>query len=330
MTRVVIRGESVYGCDVCNRRIRVPTNKYGLDVIQRCTITSRCQGSLHRVTTLTDINNTPAFAPEVEGLQDWFPRNILYTHQQSIKSVTWVVKHNLQTVPVLHTFVQRTVDGEDTLVDQDPIVVDTIDANTIRLTFAGAESGQVQCTSSSTKNTTNYESTVSASALETTTQLTSNVGEITIATLDTAGIVDVDVTFLTNIPTTITYSGIDTVPSVYSPWIGVSFVIVNGRRYAVRSFNLTQSNPAPTYFSMGSIVDGTAFYVSGINGIPIDTNDILFLLSRPPHASVDRIYNSYVDAKSISADAPEMFYGEGKGYVSPSVIRSTYPLILVV
>ena len=330
MTQVVIRGESVYECDVCKRRARTPTNRFGLDVIQRCTITSGCQGKLHRVTALKDINSTPAFPPEVAGLQDWFARNILYTHQQPIKTAVWVVEHDLQNVPVLHTFVHRTVDGEEVLVEQDPIGVDTVDANTTRLTFASAESGQVQCLSPSTKNTTNYDNTLTVAPSTSGIQLSSNIGEITIATLDSSGMVDVTLTFLSSSSTNITYSGIDGVPSIYSPWVGGNAVIVNGKRYTIRSFNLTQTSPAPAYFSAGVVANGTAFYLSGINNAPIGANDVLFLMSTAPHTNVDRIYDRYVDAKSVSPTSPETFYEEGKGYVMSSVVKTTYPLILVV
>ncbi len=330
MTQVVIRGESVYECDVCNRRIRTPTNRYGLDVIQRCTITAGCQGKLHRVTAQKDINSTPAFPPEVAGLTDWFARNILYTHQQPIKTAVWVVQHNLQNIPTLHTFVHRTVNGEEVLVEQDPVRVDTIDANTTRLTFSAAESGQVQCVSLSTKNTTNYDNTLAAASSTAGVQLTSDLGEITIATLDSSGTIDVTLTFLSSASTNITYGGVDDVPSIYSPWVGADSIIVNGKRYTVRSFNLTQTSPAPTYFSAGTIANGTAFYVSGMNNTPIGANDVLFLMSTSPHSNVDRMYDRYVDAASVSSTSPETFYEEGRGYVMSSVVRSTYPLILVV
>lgn len=330
MTQVVIRGESVYECDVCKRRQRTPTNRYGMDVIQRCTITAGCQGKLHRVTALKDINSTPAFPPEVAGLQDWFSRNILYTHQQPIKTSVWVVQHNLQNVPVLHTFVHRTVDGEETLVEQDPIDVTIIDANTTRLTFASVESGQVQCVSLSTKNTTNYDNTLASAPSADGIQLTTSTGEITIATLDASGIVDVTLTFLSTTATDITYGGIDGVPSLYSPWVGATTIIVNGKRYTVRSFNLTQTAPAPTYFSAGTVANGTAFYLSGINNVPVGANEVLFLMSNSPHTNVDRVYDRYVDAYAVSPTSPETFYEEGKGYVMSSVVKSTYPLILVV
>lgn len=330
MTQVVIRGESVYQCDVCNRRIRTPTNRHGLDVVQRCTITAGCQGKLHRVTSLKDINSTPAFPPEVVGVQDWFARNILYTHQQPIRTAVWIIQHNLQNVPVLHVFVHRTVDGETVLVEQDPAGIDIIDANTTRVTFTSAESGQAQCVSLSTKNTTNYNNTLSTNESLDVVQLSSDVGELTVATLDSSETVDITLTFLSSEVTNITYSGIDNVPSIYSPWIGANSVIVNGKRYTVRSFNLTQTLPAPAYFSTGVVVNGTSFFVSKINDTLVGTNDVLFLLSNAPHTNVDRIHDRYIDSSFVSHTSPEVFYEDGKGYAASSVIKSTYPLILVV
>lgn len=330
MSQVVIRGESVYECDVCDRRVRLPTNRQGLDVIQRCIITAGCQGKLHQVTTLKDINSTPTFPPEVEGVQDWFARNILYTHHQNIRTSTWVVRHNLQNVPILHTFVHRTIDGESVLTEHDPIEVQTIDANTTRLIFAAAESGQVQCVSLSTKNTTNYNNVNGQAQTDAILQLSSTNGELTIATLDLSPTIDVALTYVATEPITVSYVGIDSAPSIHSPWVGANTVIVNGRKYAVRSFNLTQTATAPSYFTAGLIADGTAFFVSSVNNNPINTNDVLFLMSNSPHSNVDRVYNKYVEAKSISTTTPETFYGEGKGYTSQQVVKSTYPLILVV
>lgn len=328
MLQVVIRGESVYECDVCKRRIRIPANKLGMDVLQRCIITLSCQGKLHRVTALKDINSTPAFPPEVPGIQDWFARNILYTHQQPIKSKVWVVQHNLQNVPNTHTFVHRIVDGKEILIEQTPDAVDIVDANTLRLTFASTESGQVQCVTQSTKNTTNYNNTLPEAQPSTSIQLTTDVGELAIATLDTASIADITLTFLSTVPTNVAYSGIDSVPSINSPWVGVNYVVINGRRYVVRSFNITQTPPAPLYFSSGAISNGTAFYVSSVNNVETKAGEVLFLMSKTPHTTVDRIYDRYVDAAHVSKTSPEMFYEDGRGYVSPTVVRTTYPLIL--
>lgn len=330
MAQVVIRGESVYECDVCKRTIRVQTNRAGLDTMQRCNITSGCQGKLHRVTSLKEINATPAFPPEVEGLRDWFPRNIFYVHTQPVRTAKWTLVHNLQNIPSLHTFVYRVVNGETVLVSHEPTTITTVDANTTIIEFAGAESGQVHCVSASSKNTVNFNATQTTVVPVSSIPLTSTSGELTIATLNSDPLIDLTIVYALTQPVSVDYTGIDSVPSTGSPWVGTSHVIVNGRKYTVRSFNLTTSPLAPAYFSVGLIPNGASFYVDKLNGGPINTNDVVFLMSGTPHSVVDRIYDRYVDSRSVTPNAPELFYSDGNGYTSSSIVKKTYPLILVV
>lgn len=326
MTRVVIRGESVYECDVCKRRIRVPTNRQGMDVMPRCNITAGCRGLLRRVTTLQDINSTPATPPEVEGVQDWYQRNVLYTHQQPIRSDSWVVEHNLQNIPIVHVFVYRDVGDGPVLVPFTEVTVETVNANTSILRFPSAESGQVQCVSLVSKNVVNYTSETS--------QVTSDIpvssasGEVTIATLDASSLLDIQLTFSNTMKSVVNYVGVDNVPTVESAWVGTNSVIVNGRKYTVRSFNITSG--APQLFATDVIPSGTSFVISGVNTVPILPNQVLFLLSRPPHTYADRIYDEYVDAAQVSVTTPEMYYATGTVSTQTTVVRSTYPLILVV
>lgn len=330
MVQVVIRGESVYECDTCDRRIRIPTNKYGLDVMQRCMITSNCQGTLHRVTATKDINATPAFPPEVDGVQDWFQRKVFYEHNQTIKTQAWTVNHNLQNIPVFHVFVNRLVDGVEHLVEHEPTSVTTIDANTTLITFNSAESGVVHCVSSSSQNTTNFDVFATLTDDAATMQVTSDVGEITIATLDTSELVDLTVTYTASPNITTSFIGVDDVTSINSPWVGARHAIINGRRYTLRSFSVVTTPQVSSYIAAGMIPDGSAFYISAVNGVAVKPNDVLFLLSRAPHSNVDRVYDKCIDAAQINQTSPEMFYAGGKAFVSTSVTKSTYPLILVV
>ena len=333
MPKVVVRGESVYQCDVCSRSIRVPTIKQGMDVLQRCIITYGCQGKLYRVTQAKQINETPAFPPEVEGVQDWFQRRVLYTHLQPVQAATWVIKHNLASRPVIHVYVNRIVDGEEQLVTFRPTTITTVDLNTIELTFDVAESGLVQCIALASQNATNPLSTAPTAASTVATQITSNTGELTLATLNSDPLVGLGLTYLTSgalANVTIEYAGIDAAPSVESPWVGSQIAVINGKKYTIRSFNLTTTPLAPSYFGAGAVPNGSAFYVSSYNGAPPTTGEVLILLGRAPYASVDRITDSYIDLSHISTTAPELFYTTGVGYAQPSVIRSTYPPILVV
>lgn len=114
MTQILVRGESVYKCDVCSRKLRVLTSREGIDVVQRCTITFGCKGKLHRVTSAEEVNSTPAFPEEVPGVQDWFQRRVVFTQQQPIKAQRWVVNHNLSNRPLVYAYTSRQTEASPT------------------------------------------------------------------------------------------------------------------------------------------------------------------------------------------------------------------------
>lgn len=105
--QILIKGESVYKCDTCNRKVRVATSKDGIDVVQRCIITHGCKGKLYRVRDARDANSTSAFPAEVPGIQDWFQRRVVYDHSQPIKSQKWLIKHNLQNKPIVYAYTTK-------------------------------------------------------------------------------------------------------------------------------------------------------------------------------------------------------------------------------
>lgn len=333
MSQVVVKGESVYECDVCTRKTRVPTNRFGLDVLQRCTITQNCKGVLHKVRLARDINNTPAFPPEIEGLENWFQRRILFTHEQAVESKTWIVEHNLGNKPVLHLYVNKLVDGVVTLVAQEPDSARTIDLNKTELTFERAYSGLVQCVTLASTNVVNSTATSAPAVSTEPLQITNNSGEISIATLSSASAIDLTLTFTTasTVPNVeIEYVSIDTTASLTSPWVGVRRVVINGRRYTVRSFNIAATANAAVAFEAGLVPSGSAFKITGLEGEPIAQHDVLILTARSPFASVDRVYDKYVDAASISATDPETYWENGKAYCRLAAVKNVYPAILVV
>lgn len=333
MPKVVVKGESVYKCSVCTRNIRVPTNKQGLDVLLRCNITYGCQGKLRRVTQAKEINEPPAFPPEVQGVEDWFQRKVLYTHEQPVQSTTWTIRHNLANRPAIHFYVNRIVNGETTLVSTDPLTETTIDLNTVQVTFSNAESGLAQCIALASQNSTNPNSAAGTVDSTTVYQVSSNVGEVTLATLSDAPLISLALTYKTSgtqLDVVIDYAGIDDVPAVGSPWAGTDAVVINGKKYTVRSFNITTTPLAPAYFAAGAVPTGSTFFVSNYNGHPPLTGECLILLGRNPYATVDKVLDRYIDVSQISSSSPETFYTTGKAYTIPSVIKQTYPLILVV
>lgn len=332
MSQVVVKGESVYECDECYRRIRVPTNRYGLDVMQRCNITQHCRGTLHKIKLTRDINSTPAFPPEISGVQDWFQRKILYTHEQSVQSKKWTVHHELGNKPVLHLYVNMIVDGIEQLVPVEPTNVTTVDLNTTELTFSVATSGLVQCVSLASANEINATNTEPTAPSVAPLQITNNSGEIAIATLVQDGLITLSVEYTTAAAQPIVdidYVNIATTTAL-SPWGGVRYIVVNGRKYHVRSFNLATKANAAVVFEAGLVPSGSAFRISKVNGNNIKQHDVLILTAKSPFATVDRIYDQCVDAAMVTVSDPETYWQGGKAYCKLSAVKNVYPAILVV
>lgn len=324
MAKILSKGESVYECDVCKRRVRVPTNRVGLDVIQRCTITANCRGKLHRVLLSKDINETPAFPPEVVGVQDWFQRRVLYTHEQPVQSATWRVNHELANKPNVYVYVQRYVNGVETNVETNNFTIRVVDKDTLELVFDQAEQGLVQCITSASQNSTNPNTSAGITA-DTSDIVITVTGELTIATLDDSTTVDMQWTFnspSSSTPQSIGYVGINA-PSYKSPWASASTVVINGRQYVVRSFNIVTSGPAPLYFGTGLVSSGSTMAITTKPA----AGEFLILLSTPPHGSVDRTMNKYIDVSTLSS--PKLYYNLGEVYAPTSVIKNTYPPIIV-
>lgn len=325
MAKVLVRGDAVYECDVCKRRIRVPSQRRSIDVVQRCIITSNCQGKLHRIRLTKEINETPAFPPEVSGLQDWAQRRILHIHEQQVQSAKWVVNHNLANDPNIYVYVTRTVNNVETSIPMKPKQINIVDLNTIEIIFDQAERGLVQCIASASKNLTNPIATAGVAVTDTDVLLT-NKSELTIATADTADNVNFILTFnspSSTLPVVLEYTGINK-PSVYSAWNDANFVIINGRRYRVRSFNIATSNPAPTYFSQGAIASGSTVVVSST----LKANEVVILMAKSPFASADKVAQKYIDCSNLT-DTPYLYFNQGELYAQPNIIKSTYPPIIV-
>jgi len=333
MPKVVVRGESVYQCTVCNRKLRVPTNRVGLDVLHYCTITAGCKGKLNRLVLNKDIINTPTLTPTVAGLEDWFKRPLLYDHSQVVAADNWIVTHNLQSKPIIHTFLNRIVDGVTQLVSVPQPITETIDANNTKLIFSQPETGLAQFISLASQNTTNPAIYVTTAPVTEKIQVSTNTGLITIATVNSDTVVDISITFIVTgqSPITILYTDIDNIPTASSPWAGVRQVYLNGTTYYVRSIDIINNPNAISAFLSGQIpTQGGSFYLSDTNYITHTPGSVLILGAVAPFNSVDRIYDQYVDFSSETALSAGVLYSFGKVYATSTVIKSVYPYISVV
>lgn len=331
MTQVVIRGESVYQCDKCTRKVRVLTNKYGIDTLSRCNITLNCRGSLRQIKQLSLINNTPQFAPEVNGVQDWFQRRIFYQFTQSLQSNVWTINHNLANNPIITAYVYGVVDNQTVLIQDSNFTTQLIDSNTTQITFTRPVSGIAHAVTLSSQK----GNIATPIVLDPQFQITNDSGDITVAVRVSgdapdswsADSININIKYATPNGTTIEYLKVQRSPSIVSPWIGVKRIVANGKIYMVHSFNLTTQPPADSVFQAGTILNGTQFNITQLNGVNISNGDILILLADSPYTPVDRSILTFIDAGRADVI---MTYDSGTASVPVTAITNTYPPITVV
>lgn len=254
---------------------------------------------------------------------------MLYTHTQSIASKVWTIKHNLGSIPIVHTFTHQVINGVSTLADATTPPVTIIDDSNIILTFAEAVSGVAQLEALASRNTTSAQPTTIVAPSNT--QVSTDVGDITIATLSDDPIISIVLAYLipgAN-PYLINYNNIDTTADANSPWNGVYQVYINGTVYTVRNFNLITHPAALRPFVSGQIPPtGCPVMIQAVN----DTtqNGVLLLEARAPFTSVDRTIDRYVDFGIETANSGNILYSYGKLYATPAAQKIIYPYISVV
>lgn len=310
-------------CDVCNRSYRTTIDTQGLSILPRCTLTQNCAGNMHQLVSATSIAHTPEMAPEVAGLADWSQRNILYTHAQDVVSTSWTIKHGLSGDPQILCYGIRETDTYQYYVQILPVAVvhDYVTKQSI-VTFSSAEYGTAQCITNTSSHTDTYSQSASI------VQLGNDNGYITIGTLNTSDYVSATLQCLTttNSYIEIVCASIGTHPDASSAWSDCSFVQANGKRYAVRTFNLNDA--IAQQVKDGIVVDGSAIYISHLNNVAITNGEVIYLMSKSPHAITDKLKRTFVDASSINQSIPETFFNSSTLYAKESVVKNTYPPII--
>ena len=322
MTQVLERGESVHQCDVCQRYVRLPTNSQGLDVIQRCIITKNCSGSLHRILNSKRITQTPSSTPAVDGVDDWFQRNVIFTHTQVVGARKWIIAHNFGNVPVVQVFVQR-VNGtslKNELVETTDCIIESTSTTTV-VTFTTAQQGVAQCLSLSSASL-KPEVTILKDL-----ELLTNAGELTIATLDNSPSINITLSYVNTedgSSVDVTYGSVDNSPSVKSPWAGTSIILLNGKQRFVRSFNIITTFGGSVFFSNSqNITNGLQVNFPSLAANHANENVILF--GKPPFATVDKVLTEYLDV-GYASDGKILLDNKNL-YTGSNNKRSTYPPI---
>lgn len=326
MSLILARGERVYECDVCNRAIRMPENPTGLEVMGRCIITNGCLGTLHKVLSPSKIASTPSLTPAVEGVDDWFQRRALYNHEQKVPTTKWIIPHGMGIIPLIQGFihVEDEVTHKLSLVETNKFSV-VSDAYKSVLTFDVPHSGTAQCIStSSTSVAKPVDLPVSFRDI-------THLGELTIATLNSDPSINITVRYSntnTGEFTDVVYKSVDSVPSVLSPWAGSSNILLGGKKYYVRSFNIVTSPGGDAFFRLGSTTASGSSVSFPQIGTTYSSN--IILLSTYPHSVADRVTTEYIDIASTNTSNVSLALSNGELKADSAIIRSTFPPIITV
>lgn len=326
----------VYRCRVCNREVELQEQPRGLEVINRCIITDSCRGTLYRVDRKENFL-TGSFPDPVPGLTDYVQRNVLYNHEQIIDEESWLIVHNLGSNPSVQTFVDRSeqVNDEvvDTLQEVEPQRIEIIDENSLRVFFDRPESGRAQLLARTTSPDKLFAEPVpedSADFVQ-----VSNNGVLTVAFLEEgspsfatleqltlryvvgnqtqilAQTTTIDVTYNAQFPAIST-----------SPWNDAEVVVVDGIRYVVRS--IATGNPV---VDSGVTNGTTVFFDQNV------ADNLILLLASPPFGNIDkdrrRLFRpAFTQGPTQRLNA--FVIRNGEFFIQRTIIEEIFPPIYIV
>jgi hypothetical protein len=319
-----------YKCDTCKREIQKIRNPHGLETVGRCVITYGCRGKLYQTNLLEDAIR-PKIPDPVIGLIDWFPRQLIYNHNQSIESNQWRITHNLGAAVTVTVTINVQLNGNQSEIKIDPENIIYESKNVILLEFNRPFSGKAQLVA----RQSNPDPVGATASSQNSVLQISNNGEITVATqvntIGTSSSVSFEITFILNngsLPSFV-YTADDS-PSINSPWINFNRVIISGKIYTVRSFNVINSD-----ITRGIIPTGSPFIVTGIdplgerNIVPLNTGESYILLAKEPYQIADKIRNNALDMTAVTRSNSQLgqFYDSGECFAYENVIQSVFPQI---
>lgn len=304
-----------YHCDTCRRTIELPLNKQGLDTVGRCQITQDCRGTLIRDKVLSLHTSGKLPAPDKTGLEDYMPRKLFYKHVQTLMSDVWNIEHGLNAFPVIHAYGPNGETGA--------FSVSFNDANSASLYFTVPTTGVAHCVALTSTQT----HTVAVEVKKADQKITYG-NSIAIASVEEGPLL---IRLRLSNPIRQTGIAFDITLTVStnnhpdSPWKYVKRMYDNGKLFFVYSVDVS------SIFTHEQVTDGYSIEVVEVihhSNIPADLSSVYFLLAKEPYTSVDRLYDSFVPLKVLSADS--IYLSNNSLYVSKDVVNSVYPYLKIV
>jgi len=345
----------VYKCDTCKRAVELIRNIKGLETVQRCVITHGCRGKMVQADLLEDFSRA-SIPDEVEGLDDWIPRRVLYNHTQTIANSVWIVTHNLGTFPAISVFADRPLtDNQTNREEITPGDIQIIDSNNLLLRFDRPRSGIAQLVARASDP--QLYNPIPRAAIQTVPSIQiSSSGRIILATRvksewSTTSF-GLELEFSSGGQTASVAYTADSDASAVTAWAGADRVVIRGKTYQVREFDGVASEMVTgailngntfrfKQFDFNKNIDATgnltyeyqvdASDVTGSPFISINPGEMYILLASPPYDTADKIINQVIDITNITktVNPYAMYYDSGEFYASESVLASVFPSIRI-
>ena len=334
-----------YQCDTCKRDIELLENSRGLNMFSSCTITEGCRGKMYKLSR-NAYNFREAFreADPAGNLENFAPRKIFFKHYQSILSDKWIIKHNLNTQPVVKVFLESEDGTQIVPVGSNVFSVINKSSNELEIVFSGSFTGQAHLIARSisedsidtipdTENLTqiSYNNTLSFAVIS---RYRTPFREIY-----TNGPIQLDIVLQEPNEEPIfcveTLSGLE---AGLSPWNDFRSILFRRRR----NFNVKTKNIADfrvikdRYESLQDIPQLTRLTIKGINLFPdtetfseIKSKQLLLLLANSPYDKADKNLGQLIDIGEIGqkSENTSFVFVNGVLYSDPSNIEVVYPKI---
>lgn len=324
---IMTKGETVFQCDKCNRYTRQIMYENSINFLDVCNITQNCNGNLRPVTSQKVINKVPSLTPAVEGMEDWFQRQLLFTYEQTIGARVWEMTHDLGTVPILRVYIM----DENSQLRETQDYVAQITNTTTTITFNIAQVGVAQLqalTHVDQELLQTHQTVVDDTSISNRMQVTTS-GEITLATASHSPIYSLTLTYTDSLGNTfdVDYPAIDDNPSILSPWSSAKTVLINGKVLKVRSFSIYNTPNGTEFFESRQITGFQVKVGSDIANQPRNTN--ILLLTNAPYGVVDRDLTNIIDLSTINKINDGLILVNGEILRTKDSVVDLYPSKIV-
>lgn len=320
-----------FRCDTCRRFIELQRSKKSLETINRCVITHGCRGRMYQTKIFQDFIRGKPLVDEI-GLDNWLQRRILFDFVQKIENTSWLIVHDLGSIPSVQVLVNTpTLENPKLTTEIIPNNIKHIDEDTTILEFDRPRSGSAQLIAR-----TSDPDLLNAGVQSLVTPLAdiqiSAKSEFSIATkIETVGS-NSNITIVLEYQSPLGGSFVipypaDDQPALDSPWRDFNRILVGGKAYTVRSFDGIVGE-----IVQGLIITGSTFKVTRIDPLggsvfrDIVSGEVLFLIGKPPFTVFDKRTDIFIDVFNTSSVSPFM-YAEAEFFAKADTIRTTYPPI---